>query len=146
MSPRTLRVAVVAGSVSLWLLALALPAVLVKHAGGALDAYSGWRCLVSGAFAIFLGVPAWFGNLSLFAAWVLLLAGFPRVSLTLAVTSLALGATSFMLEGRNIPINEGGVNDDIGRGVGLGFVVWMSSMLVLAIGTFVVRLPERARR
>jgi hypothetical protein len=100
------------------------------YVGNDPSGWSGTAALISGAFGVIGGYPAWLANPFLFASWILSLLQKPGWT-TICATIAALFALSFLYH-KVIIVDEGGTLAKI-SGYGLGYGLWLSST-VLMIG------------
>lgn len=113
-------------SLCLFLACLAFPAFYV----GVDQAPSGsLSLLATGWMGFFYGQFSWLANPAYVAAFIARRAE-PPFSLSLAIVALLL-ALSFLFN-RTIVVNEGGLSDVI-TGVGWGYFLWVTAMLVLVL-------------
>jgi hypothetical protein len=114
-----------------------------------LDAFCASACqpsysiLISGPFGLLASLTnwTWLANPVLFGAWVALAFGAKTVSEALEFAALALAlsvlalliAISFLLQ-REVIMNEAGIPNPI-RAYGIGYWVWLSSMVVCCFGS-----------
>ena len=123
-------------SLALWMLACISPAIEAKA-----DSFHGkiWidggSLLFSGFLGILMGLPSWYANPAWFASLMLLAKGKFRSSFIWSISAFFLGMTSVILFVYPFPL----VNEAHGckiNGLGLGFFLWMASMLVIAVGSW----------
>lgn len=76
----------------------------------------------------FLGLP-WIANILYFGN-LFFEKGSLKLKIGLSITSIIFGL--FVIGIREVPVHEGGLNHDVI--VGIGFLLWMSSFIILLIG------------
>jgi hypothetical protein len=103
----------------------------------AAGALRGYEVLAMGVLGVLLGMFAWFANPLMLAAVLLAAFGKRRAAMVLSVLAAALGLQSYALDG--IPFNESSTGPDnlnIVDHLGLGFYLWMASLLAFAAYCF----------
>lgn len=76
----------------------------------------------------FLGLP-WIANFLYFGN-LLFKKGSPKLKIGISITTIIFGL--FAIGIREVPVHEGGLNNEVV--VGIGFLIWISSFIVLLIG------------
>lgn len=114
----------------IWVIALLLPAY-TPNVPGVLCAAMGWSMLVTGNFLAFL---AWFANLPFWTGYFLFVIGNQRKKAALILSAGAFVLSLGALTVSEVARNEGGMMD--AASPSFGMAVWMSSMLLLALGSF----------
>jgi uncharacterized protein YqgC (DUF456 family) len=142
--PWLTRLAVVAASLLVYLVACFVPAVYFDKPGQ--EPWPGVMTLILGAFALFEGQFAWLANPLLGVALLLLI--FRQWVATAVVAGLAflVSLDTLRLLGETVWLDEGGVNKAVATGLGPAFYLWIASMLVPLAGALVLRTYERSLR
>jgi hypothetical protein len=97
----------------------------------------GYQILLTGLFGAFVGVFAWFANPLMLLALALSRFNKRFASILIAVSAIALGLQSYAL--RAVPFNESSMdagNLNVVDYLGLGFYLWMASLVVFALYCF----------
>ena len=136
MNARTL---VLIGSVLVFLASLTQDAYYL--AGDNPDAWAtSWGVLLVGWMGIFYGVFAWLANPLLLLSWILCLRGELRAALIISAAAV-LFALSFLLHS-TIVASEAPTYRAV-TGYGVGYWLWLASMLIMAAGTLRLYLASR---
>lgn len=109
------------------------------------EVYFGYRVLLLGLLAVLVGVFAWLANPLMLLAVLLSAFNKRTASMILAVCSIALGLQSFMLEA--VPFNESSMdpgNLSFVDRLGIGFYVWMGSLVTFAVYCFLNKAEDSA--
>ena len=109
--------------------------------------YYGYETLLLGLLAVLLGIFAWFANPVMLLA--VLLSAFRKrlAAMILSAASIALGLQSFALDA--VPFNEASIQPDnlnVVDHLGLGFYLWMGSLVVFAAYCFLTTGGGAERR
>ena len=128
----------------LYLIACSTPALYLT--GGDKERWFGFEVLVFGWLGALIGQFAWFANLLLLLAIALLL--FRRWIATLVCSLLAtsLALHTIVIFSQDIPLDEGGVRHAEVIGLGVGFYIWLLSLLSIGAGAILLRQRESAAR
>jgi hypothetical protein len=97
----------------------------------------GYEILPMGVLGVLLGMFAWLANPLMLIALLLAVFRRRRAAMVLSVPAVALGLQSYALDG--IPFNESSTGPDtlnVVDHLGLGFYLWMASLLVFAACCF----------
>lgn len=132
---------VLIGSLVLYVIACCLPALEFKNSGSAVatDVMLGLRALAVGWSGIFAGVFAWYANPAGLVSLILMVLRKPAPSLVFAVIAIALASTTFLLIGRELPGDEGGVTKTTVVKLLPGFYVWMASIVAVPVAAWFPR-------
>ena len=137
MTPRTL---VLVGSVLLFLASLTQDAYYL--AGDDPESSSAsWLLLLVGWMGLFYGVFAWVANPLLVLSWILCLMGELRAA-SIVSAAAVLFALSFLLHS-TIVASEAPTYKAV-TGYGVGYWLWLASMLIMAAGTLDLYLASRS--
>jgi hypothetical protein len=130
-------------SLCIFLLALTQNGYYLDHVPR--DAWApGWGEFAFGWLSLFSGTIAWLGNPLLIASWITLYRNRVKASAILALLALAV-MLSFLLN-KKIIFNEAGSESRI-SGYGLGYWLWVTSALVVVLGTcFIPKAPNKPDR
>jgi hypothetical protein len=105
----------------------------------------GYEVVLMGVLAGLIGVFAWFANPLMLVAVVLAAFGKRAVAMVLSVAAVGLALQSYALHG--VPFSEASVspeNLNLVDRMGLGFYLWMASLLAFAAYCF-LRRPDAAK-
>jgi hypothetical protein len=141
MVGRLPRLAVIGLSAALYLIACATPALVFSGRG--METWFGFEALAIGWLGTFFWQFAWYANLLMPIAWLLV---FVRRWIGAAVTTvlaLVLAANTFLLYTGEIPGDEGGIVMLTFEYPHVGFAFWMLSMIVVLAGAVGLLVYER---
>ncbi len=128
------------GSVLLFLGSLTQDAYYL--AGDNPEAWSAsWGLLLIGWMGVFFGVFAWLANPLLVLSWLLCLRGKQGAALIVSIAAV-LFALSFLLHS-TIIASEAPTYRAV-TGYGVGYWLWLASMLIMAAGTLHLYLAARS--
>jgi hypothetical protein len=131
---KTIREIALLGSGGLYLIALFCPAF--DFAEGNSGFILGFVCLLFGFEHL-----AWYANIPYFGSLVFLFLKRPVVAAALAAGAVALGLTTLGIE--EVPKNESGTRTAV-AGYGLGFYLWIASMLTVLFGAIAAFVKSRS--
>jgi hypothetical protein len=97
----------------------------------------GYEILAMGVLGLFLGIFAWFANPLMLVAVLLSAFGKRHGAMIVAVPAVALGLQSYALD--SIPFSEASMKPDnlnVVDHLGLGFYLWMASLLAFGAYCF----------
>ena len=135
------RLAVVGVSLLLFVVACATPTVYFEN-----DVHEPWpglMTLILGLFALLEGYVGWLANPIGAIALVLVLVRQWVAASAVAAVAFLIALTSFVVLGDTVPLDEGGVNKAVATSLGLGFYLWLASILTPAVGALTLRFSER---
>ncbi len=122
----------------LFVVACSLPAIGFSRNHQEPETWQGIGCLMLGPFGAFMGQFAWFANVAIFFAAVIMALRGWKVSLVLGVLSLLLACNVFTMFGNEFPGDEAGVNKLYMQTLEPGCWVWFASLAVILIGNLVL--------
>jgi hypothetical protein len=128
----------------LYLLACALPALEFSNENLPNENWPGIQVLAIGWLGGFLYQFAWYANLPLLLALILLLLRRWVGVLVSGVLALLLAMNTFLLYSQRVPANEGGTSYLHLVQVKIGFYFWVLSILALCVGALILRRREPA--
>ena len=134
------RILVLIGSVLLFLASLTQDGYYL--AGDNPESWSAsWLLLLIGWMGLYVGVFAWLANPLLVLSWMLCLRGKHGAALIVS-TAAVLFALSFLLHS-TIVADEAPTYKAV-TGYGVGYWLWLASMLIMAAGTLGLYLASRS--
>jgi hypothetical protein len=123
-----------------FVVACALPALVVQREGDPPETWPGYQLLWMGPMAPLIGQFGWFAHAPAAVGAFALLVRWFRAAAALAALAILIGLQSLMLFQQPFPANEGGVGPDfVTQAFGAGFYVWLTSFAVLLVGSLVLR-------
>lgn len=128
-------------SLFFYVVACALPCLEFEKDGR--EIWYGYSILLMGWMAILVGQIAWLANPLWLAAMFFFVFRKWRWSIGFSLFGLLLSFTTFMLFGRQIPANEGGVGKLDLQQLRIGFYVWLLSLSILFFGAIFMDRRER---
>ena len=136
------RLVVLGLTLLLFLIACSTPALYLSDSEK--WRWFGFEVLAMGWLGAFFGQFAWFANLLLLLAIAMLL--FRRWTATLVCSLLAalLALNTLLILSQEIPLDEGGIRHTEVTGLGVGFYIWLLSLLSIGAGAVFLRQRERA--
>jgi hypothetical protein len=136
-APFRARAQLAGAAFSLFVIACATPALEVT--GKEHTSWWGAQLLWMGVFGPFIGQFAWFANVFLAVALVLVLVGALRGAATTALLGLIVANHVWWLFGVDIPGDEGGVTHYRLQALQVGAWLWLLSFALLVVGALVLR-------
>jgi hypothetical protein len=133
------KIALIA-SVALFVIACRLPALDLRNTGRGPSVMSGLEALGIGWSGIFGGVFAWYANPFWLAGLIAALLRKPIHAEVLGGIAILLGATTFLLIGRELLGDEGGVTKTTIVRILPGCYVWLASLATPLISGLLSRL------
>ncbi|MBG6137339.1 hypothetical protein [Longispora fulva] len=128
------RFLVAGGWLVLYLSACATPALEFAYRdGGPAHSDLGVNVLIGGAFGLFVGQFGWYANLIVPFALALLLARQYLAAAICAAVAVLIALDTLLLFGHPIPLDEGGSPDYVLHRLGIGFFLWIASMLAILV-------------
>ena len=137
-APLSTRLGIVGVSTFLFLLACGLPALEFTNG----RVMWGWELLIMGWTGLPSGQPAWLANPILWLSWLLTLVSRELAAGILATLGLLVGSVTLRLYADALPGDEAGVTMLHLQQVKMGFNLWMTSLLAVVMGSFVLRLQR----
>lgn len=128
----------------LYAVACSLPAIGFSRNHLEPETWPGFVCLLSGPFGVFMGQFAWFANVSIFFAAVMMALRFWKASCALGLLSLLLACNVFTMFGEEFPGDEAGVNKLYMQTLEPGCWVWFASLAVVVVGNIVLWIKHAA--
>ncbi len=138
------RLAVVGLSASLYVVACATPALVFSGRG--IETWFGFEALLIGWLGAFLGHFAWYANLLLPIAWLLLVLRRSTAAIATTLFALLIAADTFRLYNGEIPGDEAGVTKLHFEYPHVGFAFWVLSMVVVLVGAVWFLVHDRITR
>lgn len=120
-------------SLFIYLVACVTPALRFDSSNGD-DPMIGFNLLLIGWMAVFYGQFGWFANPLLALALLLFLFKRWLLTLILVILTLAVAANTLTLYGQTLPADEAGVNKMELVSLGVGFYLWIASMVIIGLG------------
>lgn len=112
----------------------------------------GWVTLVFGWGALMTGIFGWLANLIVIVAWILALMKKHHAAFVVSAIAFVVGLSSLILLTRMIPeinintYNWVAVKENRVVSMGLGFYLWLLSLLCFCLGCYAANLPAGAVR
>ena len=129
----------------LYAVACAAPAVSFVRIGGGPEGWYGIEALLLGWQGAFLNQFGWFANPLLLLAYLLILFRQFVIGSVMALAAVAVAASSVTILHQQIPGDEGDVTHLEVTGFGIGFRLWIASLLAAAVFPLVVTVFVRYR-
>lgn len=138
-APLATRLGIVAASAFLFLLACGLPALEFTNG----RVMRGFELLIMGWAGLQHGQPAWLANPILWLSWLFTLLSWELPGGILATLGLLVGSVTLRLYADPLPAaDQAGVTMLHLQQVKMGFNLWMTSLLAVVMGSFVLRLQR----
>lgn len=130
-----IRLGIAAGSVVLYAVSLAIPALEFTHETGGQEVMRGLEVALLGWQGLFVGNLAWLANLFLAVALLLLFLGLVRATAIVSALGTATALHTLAFLGTRVPVDEGGTAYMVVTHLHGGFALWLGSMSLLMIAT-----------
>ena len=104
----------------------------------------GWEVAFLGVQALLVGNFGWLANVFYAPSLIAALLAWWRTAATFAAAAVLVGFHSLALIGKEVPADEGNVNQMVLVHLRAGFYLWMSSMVVMVLASLWHRRRETA--
>jgi len=144
--PWKIRFCVLVPSVFLLAIASACPAIYFLRVGGGPENWYGIEALLLGWQGFFVEQFGWFANPILFLAYILVLFRQFMIACVFAIAALLIALRSSAIIGQQVPADEGNVNHLLVTGFGIGYKIWLASIIAAVVMPPLASIFLRIRR
>ena len=141
--PWSIRLVVLSPSLFLYAIACATPAIEFLRNGVDPERWYGIEALLLGWQGVFIGQFGWFANPILLLAYVLILFRRFLAGAIFAIVSVGVAANSLQLFHQHIPGDEGDVTHLEVKAFGIGFYIWVASLLAAVVAPLIGAIAVR---
>jgi hypothetical protein len=131
------RFVIITLSLAVFGLSLAFPAICFDTSDGK---YPGSLCLMIGWLAILEGMPMWLANPLLLLCLIFL--GFKQYGIAFGLGLPAVSLALYSLSIKAMACDDQGVMIPV-TGFGAGFYLWLLSMVIPTVGSFILSLERK---
>jgi hypothetical protein len=135
-----LRITVLALAGFTYLVACCCPSLYFVTSADEHFSRFGFVLLLIGWSGVFAGQFAWFANLFLFLAWIFILCRLWLTAAVIALLGILIALDTRALLGQILDADEGGVNKMHVESIGIGFYIWLGSMIITLLGCVLLRI------